>query len=265
MKHPTLFLTLSALVALTNPALAADPAWWASRGVMNASPASNLSPATIGQAKHVVSMALAELQPRLAAADYTSLQSDVAAIVDLTLPANQTDFDKQKQVLLVGQLKAMAQPFWDKLRTLDAPWVNNQIYLTNNRVIEPGSNPLSYSPYPWSVSTSDDSNYSPATLGQLKAVFSFQLETWGAGEPADPPLPTGPVDTDGDGLSDVTELAMGTSPTISDTDGDGHSDASDVYPLDPSRWTAMVNTPGDLTPPFIVIESPATATYVSGP
>ena len=213
----------------------------------------------------MVSNALAELQPRLTAADYQILQSNVAAVVNLALPQTQADFGKQKQVLAVGQLKAMAKPFYDKLRTLDAPWVNYQMYLAKNRVTEPGASPLAYSPYPWSISTSDDSNYSPATVGQLKSVFSIRLEAWGTSEPADPSLPTGPDDTDGDGVSDVTEAAMGTSPLLSDTDGDGYNDSVDAFPLDPSRWLALVNVPGDLTPPLIVLESPATATYLTGP
>ncbi len=47
-----------------------------------------------------------------------------------------------------------------------------------------------------------------------------------------PPL----VDTDGDGVPDIIESKYGTNPKLKDTDGDGVSDASDVYPLDPSRW-----------------------------
>ena len=263
MKPSTLIPIATLALTLLSPA--ADPGWWATRGVKNASSASNLSPATLGQAKHMAAMALAELQPRLAAADYASLQADVATIVNLTPPATQADFDNQKQILLVGQLKTIARPFYDKLRALDTPWVNNEIYLTNSRVIEPGSSPPSYSPYPWSVATSDDSNYSPASVGQLKTVFSIKFENWGYYGPPDPTLPTGPTDTDGDGLSDVTEAAMGTSPTIFDSDGDGYSDAIDFFPLDPSRWTVMAGTLGDQIPPLIVIDSPPTAVYLSGP
>ena len=246
-------------------ARAADPAWWATRGVTTSSPQSNLSPATIGQAKHMVAMALAELQTRLDTPTFQALQADVATLVSLAVPPTPDDFAKQKQVLLVGQLKALARPFYDRLRALDAPWVNQKMYLASIRLQEPGSNPLSYSPYPWSVTTTDDSNYSPATLGQLKAAFSLHYEDWGIPEPADPPLPSGPYDTDSDGLSDVTEMAMGTSPTLRDSDGDGYLDATDAFPLDSSRWLVPSNSPNDLTPPLIVLDSPATATYVAGP
>ena len=46
------------------------------------------------------------------------------------------------------------------------------------------------------------------------------------------------VDTDGDGLSDEDEAALGTDPTVADTDGDGVSDGEEVEndtdPLDPA-------------------------------
>lgn len=40
--------------------------------------------------------------------------------------------------------------------------------------------------------------------------------------------PVQPVDTDGDGLTDEEEAALGTDPNIADTDGDGLSDAEEV-------------------------------------
>lgn len=265
MKRIPIPITFLIFLAHTSVATASDPVWWATRGVITAAPQSNLSPATIGQAKHMVSMALAELQPRVSTASFQALQADVSTIMSLATPSTQADFTKQKQILLVGQLKAVARPFYDRLRALDAPWVNQKMYQSSICILEPGSNPLSYSPYPWTIATNDDSNYSAATLGQLKAAFSLHFEEWGIPEPADPPLPSGPYDTDGDGLSDITEIAMGTSPTLSDSDGDGYSDSVDAFPLDPSRWQVLTSNAGDLTPPQIVLDSPATATYVAGP
>ena len=43
-----------------------------------------------------------------------------------------------------------------------------------------------------------------------------------------PPPATGPVDTDGDGLSDSREAMLGTSPLMADTDGDGFDDNEEV-------------------------------------
>lgn len=57
----------------------------------------------------------------------------------------------------------------------------------------------------------------------------------GGGSPAETGLDTG-LDTDGDGLSDIREKALGTSPVLYDTDGDGFSDFDEVvtFGFDPS-------------------------------
>ena len=265
MKPFIPLLRASLLLAAVTAASATDPAWWTARAVKTTAPASNLSPATIGQAKWMASQALAELQTHLSTQEYQSLQTDVAAIVNFSFPQTQAEHDNQRNVLLSGQLKAMAKPFYDHLRALNPAWVKGKMYLANSRVIEPGSSPLAFSRYPWSESAADDTNYSPATVGQLKAIFAIELENWGLPDPTDPPLPTGPVDTDGDALSDVTEAAMGTSPLLTDTDGDGVADALDLFPLDSSRWAASAYGNTDFSPPLITLAIPATATYVSGP
>lgn len=235
MKRFTFPLITATLLGLQISSPAADPTWWASRGVINSSSPRNLSPATVGQAKHVIAMALAELQTRLPASYYQALQADVASIVDLTIPVTQADFDSQKKVLLSGQLKALARPFYDRLRMLDGTWLDGQMVLSGNRVAEPGSSPVTYSPYPWSVATTDDSNYSPATVGQLKAAFSLRFETLSASMG---------TDSDGDGLPDAWETGMGLDPHNADTDGDGIPDASDAAPLIPA--TVSTGTAGTL-------------------
>jgi hypothetical protein len=166
-----------ASVVLATGALSADPAWWTTRGVKTASPASNLSPATIGQAKHIAAMALAELENRLSPADHLALVSELSAIVDFSEPLTQTEYDSQREILLSGQLKAMARPIYDKLRSVDPDWLDGQMDESDILVTEPASNPPSLSPYPWSETSLDDSNKSPATLGQLKAAFSLRFET----------------------------------------------------------------------------------------
>jgi hypothetical protein len=233
MKRSHIPLFLALLFAQSTHLSAADPGWWATRGVTTAASPSNKSPATIGQAKHMVSKALAELQTRLPAAQFTLLQADVAAMVNLALPVTPADFEKQRAILRVGQVKALAKPFYDRLRFLDPAWLNLKMYQQNIRVLDPGSGAFIYSPYPWSVSTADDSNKSVATVGQLKSVFSLPFETFVSAGPDYTPLPYGLVDTDGDGLSDLTEAAMGTSSILADTDGDGFLDGMDEFPLDP--------------------------------
>jgi hypothetical protein len=52
------------------------------------------------------------------------------------------------------------------------------------------------------------------------------------------------IDTDGDGLSDAQEIAIGTDPLKVDTDGDGVSDGTEVLlgtnPLDPKDYPAIL-------------------------
>ena len=206
---------------------------------------------TIGQAKHMAAMALAELQTQLSPEDYQALYDDVAAIGNLAVPQTPTEFNNQRHVLLLGQLKTIAKPFYDRLRTLDAPWLNNEMIAASIRVTEPGSNPITYSPYPWSVAVSDDQNKAVATLGQLKAIFSLRLESIDSDHDGMldtwerhyfPNLDqTSFDDPDGDGLSNNEELVLGFNPSMSntttDTDGDGMSDTWEFYNgLEPNNF-----------------------------
>ncbi|MFW6164169.1 MAG: hypothetical protein ACODAJ_15485, partial [Planctomycetota bacterium] len=72
-----------------------------------------------------------------------------------------------------------------------------------------------------------------------------------------------PIDTDGDGLSDLTEAQQGTSITSSDTDFDGRSDADDGEPLHARR--AEPEPPRSFTPsPTRVEESRAAIQRMGG-
>lgn len=59
--------------------------------------------------------------------------------------------------------------------------------------------------------------------------------TWGARVPPDILAVAGPIDSDGDGLSDEMERRIGTDPHNPDTDGDGLNDGEEVlvYKTDP--------------------------------
>ncbi|MCG7533843.1 M4 family metallopeptidase [Pseudoalteromonas sp. OOF1S-7] len=69
-------------------------------------------------------------------------------------------------------------------------------------------------------------------------------------------------DEDGDGLSNLQELELGTNPLSRDTDGDGVPDAEDAAPVDP--------TSGSFAPPSIehsgaaVVEATGTLTDIAG-
>ena len=70
------------------------------------------------------------------------------------------------------------------------------------------------------------------------------------------------LDTDGDGLTNALELTKGTDPFRWDTDGDAVGDAADCFPLDATR-TCVPPTPGDVTPPGIILTEPTNAVFVS--
>jgi alpha-tubulin suppressor-like RCC1 family protein len=76
--------------------------------------------------------------------------------------------------------------------------------------------------------------------------------------------PTGNPDDDGDGVPNLLELARGTDPFNVDSDGDSVSDLTDDYPLDPTRSQKPAPTPGDTTPPVIILIYPTTAVPIGG-
>lgn len=219
---------------------AADPGWWVSRGVKTSSPASNLSPVTIGQAKHMAAMALAELHERLPQAKHNELAAALAQVVNLAPPQPPggnpapppPGYQKPSfSVLAIGQLKAIAQPFYDVLREQSPGWLDWQMSINNIRVSEPGANQPSFSNYPWTVAVSDDSNKAVATLGQLKAAFCIDFSLIGA-------------------------------PQYDDSDGDGMPDAQDAFPDDPSRWDVPSASSGDTSAPLILLTAPEGATQI---
>lgn len=75
--------------------------------------------------------------------------------------------------------------------------------------------------------------------------------------------PTSP-DMDADGVANTVERQTGTDPFRADSDGDGVNDASDAFPLDPTRSQAPQPTPGDITPPVILLIFPTGAILIGG-
>jgi alpha-tubulin suppressor-like RCC1 family protein len=75
--------------------------------------------------------------------------------------------------------------------------------------------------------------------------------------------PTNP-DMDGDGVSNAVERQHGTDPFRVDSDGDSVNDGSDAFPLDPARSQAPQPTPGDTTPPIIILILPTGAILIGG-
>ena len=140
----------------------AEPLWWRIHGVTNENLASDSSVATVGQAKHVIAAAKRHLDIAL------SEQGGAGGSINQILGAPWfVDSSNNYRVLLIGELKSMVQPFYDRINEF--------------RATDPAFNTLDMVPgdasyYPWQVPATDANvNNALVTLGQLKFVFSFDL------------------------------------------------------------------------------------------
>ncbi|NCC52810.1 MAG: hypothetical protein EOM20_16565 [Spartobacteria bacterium] len=133
-------LILLALCSSIQSLHAQTPSWWLTRGVVdtNQTP-DDYHPANQGQVKFIAQQALQEMEPN-ANAEIRSMVQGFATNENNYLPVN------------VGQVKNTAKPFYDRLIALGKQ-----------------------SAYPWTTTTSDDADYRMANIGQVKNVFSFDL------------------------------------------------------------------------------------------
>ena len=183
------------------------PDWWswgdppvtASGAVVN-----NKGAANIGQGKWMAKNALEALRvvdPATAALVEADLVGPGKIIPGWAAPVTQAEKDAQRHPLLIGQLKAIATPFYDHLHA------NHSTWLADQRVINDTQNSGTH--FPWTLSTSDDLNKAAANIGQLKAVFSLRFEELGDLEIYPPDLEP---DSDGDGMPDAWETQNGLDP-----------------------------------------------------
>ena len=207
-------------LGLTSFLHAAPPEWWStgSPPVITGGAPENHGVANQGQAKYMAKQALAALRAK---DPYTAEDVEIALvgpgkpIFSWNAPATPQESSSQYSPLLVGQLKAISAPFYQKLYRLWPVWVDSQ--LTENHTKDSAS---SSNYFPWTAATGDDANHGAATIGQLKAVFSLRFEAIGL-------LDTG--DFDGDGIPNFEEISpagglASTNPLKADTDGDGMND-----------------------------------------
>jgi len=258
----TRFLTLLVL-AISMTLSAAPPAWWSLPDANNHTiidptiiDANPKGPANIGQAKYIAKRALDILNtvdPSLATQVRDKLSRNQPkpsspgelqpAIVDFELPGLPLPDDwhaRQHAPLLIGQLKALATPFYDVLHLTVPLWLDNEssdpslLGQLQLNATKDHADPSNY--YPWSSDPSSCHNQAVATIGQLKAVFSLRLDTLNA-----------ILDSDHDGLTNAEEALHHTDPFNPDTDGDGMPDAWEIkWGLDPlNPADAIADTDGD--------------------
>jgi hypothetical protein len=154
-----LSLSTSRVVAQSAPIY---PAWWANQGILSGTMAEDYAAANQGQAKNMAVAAVQELNQDLAQFGGASGTLNALSMTLTATSASTSDYS----VLNLGQLKALSQPFYDRLMAVG--------YF---------GSPLTSGTYPWIGHTAED--YAMANIGQLKYAFSFDLtySTAGTGIP----------------------------------------------------------------------------------
>jgi len=223
---PTIYPVAAFFLVFVPLFLAANyPQWWIDRGVVVSGVVTNdVAAVNQGQVKHIATKAYEELQAKLPGGAGSNL---TVLIQSFSLTnANYAP-------VTIGQLKNLAKPFYDRL--IEVSYTNS---------------------YPWTAITSDDNDYAMANIGQVKNLFSFDLnaldsdhdgllDDWemkyfgnlshGSNE-----------DFDGDGLMNLEEYQLGTDPTKADTDGDGVSDGVEKLQGRSPTKGAVPGTSGDV-------------------
>lgn len=180
-----------------------EPAWWTAKlsttdpeypsgypAVWNQSATEdNRSIANVGQAKWVAFNALETIRginPVVAAQIEEELVGVGKPIADWEPPASPEERALNHGPLLLGQLKAIALPFYNGLNLAARAWLLREIQRNQGGSAVLGSNYweaigvggyVEGGYFPWNPSTMVDVNLHAANIGQLKAVFALQFNT----------------------------------------------------------------------------------------
>ena len=160
------FILAVGLLTLGLSVAAAPPAWWTNSGtkiVDSQWQPNNFGPVNQGQLKNVATQAKKHLDIALAGFHDAQGITGAGAAVNALVAGFQNNPNTNYAPANLGQLKAVAKVFYDRL---------NEVGYSKDE-IPAGRDPVTA--YPWTAATSDDTNYSPANIGQLKRVFSFDL------------------------------------------------------------------------------------------
>lgn len=203
---------------------AAPPSWWSQRGATTNSPADDFAAVNQGQLKHFTKKAVEEMNARLpggAGADLNALLQTWATQYQAGGYSAANPYPADFNAITVGQLKWIAQKIQTRLLTVR--------YTTT---------------FPVWLQAHAASDTQVANLGQLKTLFAFdlsapvsQLPLWWQryyfnGQTGIDPQ----ADTDGDGLTNLEELQLGTNPVGQDTDNDGLTDGTEfLLGSDPNK------------------------------
>lgn len=222
------YCVVAALVCAAGPLWAGNlPAWWTAAStqiIQSGATENNYAPVNNGQLKYVAVQAKAYLDANLSGGAGSAINTMVAAFKPQSgVNYTQAELDQIKRdnyaPVTIGQLKAVAKPFYDRLLAAG--------YFTKINLIAHGY-PMDWGfDYPWDPSTPVTNNYVLANLGQLKLVFSFDVgdadadglpDAWesqmtgqsgGDGSWLNTLVGDGVHDADGDGISDLAEYQMG--------------------------------------------------------
>ncbi|MEZ5325000.1 MAG: thrombospondin type 3 repeat-containing protein [Verrucomicrobiales bacterium] len=220
-----------------------SPTWWYNLGAIDSTKqAEDSSIATIGQVKHMAVKAKSHLDG--------SLSGGAGSAVNSLISSFAAPSASDSQVVQLGQLKYVASKFYDRLNAVGYPL---------NYTQHPQG-------YPWTSTTSDDANSSPALLGQVKEVFGFDLTGWtgsGGGTGGGPGAGAQIQDTDGDGINDKFEISIGLNPNVKDSDGDGTDDGDEdndgdglIDRNDPAPNNPLIDWPKTGIPRYAVVDIP---------
>jgi hypothetical protein len=136
------------------------PSWWANYGVLSGTSVQDYGAANQGEAKNIAVAAVSELDSDLAQFGGAGATLDALSLSLTATSASTSNYS----VLNLGELKSLAQPFYDRLMTLG--YFGSPITIT-------GTAPVTTGTYPWTGGSARD--YAIANIGQVKYAFSFDV------------------------------------------------------------------------------------------